>query len=879
MDNFIYKENKTRMISFPLGGIGSGVIGLAGNGQLIDFEIFNKPNKLSDGKMSHFTVKVERESEVVDVRVLNSDHQPPYTGSGSNFGFGLERSSLMGMPHFERSEFIGEFPLAKINFFDENFPGKVSLTAFNPFIPTNEDDSSLPLAFFEYEIENNTDNTLTYSIALSQATMYGTYGKHSDFTENGINGIFLDNALQKDDLNYGNVAIATDAATTDSQLYWYRGSWFDSLATFWHDFSEPGQINKRVYDDGGGMNFLEFNPNDVAVLIAKTTINPRESKKIRFVLAWYAPYVKNYWNEPKPREGDCCSGSCDCDRGTDKKELENRWGNYYAMQFKDSQEVSIYGLKNYDRFLAETSTFKDALFASTMPKELLEAVSANLATIKSPTVLRLTDGSLYGFEGCHCDAGCCEGSCTHVWSYTYAIPFLFPKLERSMRSLEYNYSMHENGGMGFRLQLPLGRTVDSFRPCADGQFATVMRVYREFKISGDVTWLKSIWDKVKLSLEFAWSEKNEDKWDANKDGLLEGRQHHTLDMELFGENSWLSGLYLGALKAACYLAEVLEDETAKDTYSEIYESGVKKLNAELFNGEYFYHKIDLNDHGILEKYAHGSNAMGGNNIYKTYWHEEAKEIKYQIADGSSIDQVLAQWHANLMGLGDIFEKGKVKSALKSIYKYNFIKDMRAHVNPCRLYCLNDEQGLIIASWPKGVHKPLIAAPYSEETMNGFEYQAAIHMIQEGMIDEGVECIKAIRARFDGERRNPWNEFECGNNYARSMASYALIPTYAGFKYNCFEKYIGFAPIWDKKYFHAFWSLDSGFGTVEYTEDAVVLRVLYGEVELSKLGIENIDISPKTVLLNNTQLDFILSEKSLIFDAPIKISKGDVLSVR
>lgn len=189
--------------------------------------------------------------------------------------------------------------------------------------------------------------------------------------------------------------------------------------------------------------------------------------------------------------------------------------------------------------------------------------------------------------------GSCEGTCTHVWSYAYALAFLFPRLERSARTNEYTYSMQKDGGMGFRLQLPLGIGPTNHRPAADGQFGTILRVYREFLISGDLNWLKSIWPQVKQSLEFAWSTQNSDLWDPDKTGILTGRQHHTLDMELFGPNSWLSSMYLAALKACAIMAETLGQPECAKEYNEIFERGKKELNQTLFNGEYFCQKYCL----------------------------------------------------------------------------------------------------------------------------------------------------------------------------------------------------------------------------------------------------------------------------------------------
>ncbi len=470
------------------------------------------------------------------------------------------------------------------------------------------------------------------------------------------------------------------------------------------------------------------------------------------------------------------------------------------------------------------------------PGTALDAVSANISILKSPTVLRLEDGTFYGWEGCHPTAGCCEGSCTHVWNYQQALPFLFPNLERSMRDADYAYNLRPDGGMPFRLQLPIGSAPWEFRPCADGQFGGILKLYRDWKISGDSEWLRNLWSAAKKSLEFAWSPRNIDRWDPDKTGVLWGRQHHTLDMELFGPNSWLTGMYLAALKAGAEIAEHLGETESAAEYRQIFARGKAWADENLFNGEYYYQDIDLGDKSIVDAYADDLVIQGGS-AQKAYWTEEHGEIKYQIGAGSSIDQVLGQWHASLYGLGEIFDPEKVKMASAAIFKYNYKPLMRNAYNPDRIYCLNDEGGLVICAWPEGERQPVIPAPYSQETMNGFEYSAATHMIMNGLVEEGMTCVAAVRRRYDGERRNPWNEFECGSNYARSMASYALLNAFSGFQFDMVQRTLSFEPVQaEDGRFRCFWSLDSGWGEFEMGPGMAEVRVLYGDLELNSLRL-------------------------------------------
>jgi len=304
-----------------------------------------------------------------------------------------------------------------------------------------------------------------------------------------------------------------------------------------------------------------------------------------------------------------------------------------------------------------------------------------------------------------------------------------------------------------------------------------------------------------------------------------------------------------------------EEERAKE-YLDLYEKGRKFLNEELFNGEYYDQKIDLTDRSILESYG-GISTLNGGSILADYWNDEAGEIKYQVANGSSVDQALAQWHADLMGLGDIFDADKLDAALESLYKYNFVPKMRDFFNPCRVFSLDGDAGTIICAYPEHVPPPAISVPYCQETMNGFEYSAAGLMISRGKLAYGETMVKAVRDRFDGDKRNPFNEYECGNNYARSMASYALINLYGGYEIDMTKGHIGFAP---KTYdetdvFTAPFAVDSGWGKVMVEKSgAAELKLLGGEIRLRSMKLP---FAPKQVCVDGKAVAFEIKDGVIV----------------
>lgn len=218
--------------------------------------------------------------------------------------------------------------------------------------------------------------------------------------------------------------------------------------------------------------------------------------------------------------------------------------------------------------------------------------------------------------------------------------------------------------------------------------------------------------------------------------------------------------------------------------------------------------------------------------------------------------------------------------MQSIYKYNFKKDMRSHFNPCRLYCLNDEAGVVICEWPEGKYKPVVPVPYSEETMHGFEYQAAIHMIRNGFMDQGMEIVRAIRHRYDGERRNPWNEFECGSNYARSMASYDLLLALSGFEFDMVAGMLGFNPDLSRNTdFKCFWSLDSGWGTFEAIPGCMELKVLYGKLGLKRIKLPALAATTvKSLHIGDQNVQYAYHKGLITLEYPVEIRTGNTLSI-
>jgi uncharacterized protein (DUF608 family) len=828
---FAYKGERTRYIRFPLGGIGASGFAISGSGRLMDWSIRNRPAlQVGYNGYSHFAIKAERNGELVDARVLNGPYDLDPSGAPATrrmfegFGHGANRQTLAGVPHFREVDFYGRFPIADLVFRDERFPADVRLTAFSPFIPHNDRDSSMPAAMFEFDIVNNTKGELTYTLVGTLGNHGANSGDHQFSQRDSISSLRLASSTQPDKLtDRGDLTIATDAEDVEHTDHHYRGQWFDDLAVYWREFARPGRLPERHYDEPRQTQHMSLQPEH-ATLGARVTIPAGGHKRLRFVISWSFPHGDIYWafrNKPD---------------GVIPDKPTPAWKNYYATQWSDSEASARDAMQRWDALAGATRAFRDGLFGSTAPAEIKDAASATLALLRTSTVLRLEGGELWAWEGLHTQDGSCEGSCTHVWNYQQALAHLFPTLERSLRETELTYNQQPNGGLTFRQKLPLGSGLDIIGPCADGHFGAVIKTYRDWKLSGDTDWLRRYWPPLKRAVEYAWSKENPDRWDPDETGVLRGRQHQTLDMELFGPNSWLASMYVAALLAAAEMAAALGENEFAEKCGLLGRNGADYINARLFNGRWFIQDIDLDDKGVLTPFDVGRNAgVLADGFMETYWSDEYSEIKYQMGEGCIIDQVLGQWHADVAGIGGFLDADKVTSALSAVHANNFRTSLSDHFNPCRNYAFEDEGGLLVATYPEGIRQPMVAAPYAEEVWTGIEYMSASHMIMRGLVKEGLDVVKATRARHDGTRRNPWNDIECGSYYARSMSAWQLVNAWSGLKADFVKGTLDFTPA-TKGDQRLFWSAGGAFGQLIIEGGQARLEVLGGELPPTKVRV-------------------------------------------
>ncbi len=808
-----YDQDHLRRIGLPLGGIGTGVVSLGGRGNLHSWEIVNRPAKGFDLEQSFFALYTRTADGSQTTHALEGTIPPAdYEGA---------RGSTVpnhGLPRFRDCRFDAAYPFGAVHLSDADVPLRAELQAFNPLIPTDSENSGIPVAVLRFVLKNDTDADIEAAVCGSLRNFIGTDGSSGAPNRNvnsyreadGLAGIFMESqGVAPDAPQAGSLALATPLASgsrISHRRAWANLSWGDSLLDFWDDFSADGALDDR---DQAGKD------DPTGSLCASLVVPAGGARAVTFLLCWRFPN-RTTWRE---------SGA---NHPQSTVQAGARIGNYYAERFADAWSAAAYTYSKLDWLESETRAFVEAFCSADLPHQVKEAALFNVSTLRSQTVFRTPDGYVFGWEGCDDDMGCCFGSCTHVWNYEQATAFLFGGLAMGMREVEFLYATRADGGMSFRVDLPLQHARSWSLAAADGQMGCIMKLYRDWQLSGDADKLRELYPQARRALEFCWLPGG---WDEDKDGVMEGCQHNTMDVEYYGPNPQMGIWYLGALRAMEEMALAQADTAFAAECRALFENGSAWIDANLFNGDYYEHEIRPGNkrESILPMLIHES--MGA---------ADPSEPVLQLGAGCLVDQLVGQFLAHVSGLGYLVAADKVKQTLNSIMRYNFKETMYGHFNHMRSYVLNDEAALLMATYPRG-NRPERPFPYCNEVMTGFEYTAAVGMLYEGELDDGLRCISAIRNRYDGQRRNPFDEAECGHHYARAMASWAAVLALSGFHFSAVEKSLRFAaPAAEQRHF---WSTGYAWGScvLRPAEGAcqVDLRVLGGEIALDCLSLSGL----------------------------------------
>ena len=866
----IYTGDQLNYIGMPIGGIGCGQLYLGGDGRLWHWDIFKsnykRDNSLFGRKLNESFYLGSHYQSPVAFRETYS----PWNGADVEQGFALriktggrEIVKRLDSTNFPDVEFRGEYPIGKINYKDPGLPIKASLEAFSPFIPLDARDSALPATIMSFNIENHSDKPVDVDLIGWLQNAICPYvddkqglGHRRSGVELGKDRVSLvytaDAANVPEDVlplnkrhGYGSMALTLlqgdmdAAAVLDIQDIGNTEALFRQLA----ELDQPSQLKALDQLLVGG-------------LAASLSLQPGESRNIDFALSWYFPE----YQEITPEEGDI--GPIVRIAGFRERR------RHYANRFESASSVVNYLADNKERLLAGTRKWNAAWYDSSLPHWFLDRTFLTLSSMATQTFHWFDNDYTFGWEG----VDCCAGSCTHVWSYAQSPGRLFPEIERLGREI-VNYEAGFNKTDGTIYQ----RAEVDPKAATDGQCGTILRTYREHQMSSDGAFLKRLWPRVKLSIQCLLDQ------DRNKNGLLEGSQHHTLDANWYGPMGWISGYYLAALAAGESMAAELGEQGFAKQCRQVIDAGKQNIVSELFNGEYFIHKPDPD-------YPHA----------------------IRTGKGCHIDQVMGQWWAHQVGLGRVIPKNETESALHSIWKYSFAPDAAQYAldniaieNAFRWYAMPGEAGLLICTWPKGGAVEAIPGGklrskenpdewtgpggFFNECMTGFEYQVAGHMVAEGepdseLVKKGLAITRAVHDRYAADKRNPYNEIECSDHYARAMSSYGVYLSACGFEYHGPKGHMGFAPKIKPQDFKAAFTAAEGWGSFRQKIDAgslnASLELAWGELSLKTFSLVfNGEVRQAIVDGNPVRFEQDQSKVTLYLPKATRLRQDQSLSIK
>ncbi|PZF80876.1 GH116 family glycosyl hydrolase [Jiangella anatolica] len=799
-----------RHVAMPLGGIGTGTVALGADGGLRQWQLHNVGNHRGDLPGSFLAIRATQwEPPLDEIRVLQARPAPgPHTPTPLVTDDAVPdwQAGLSAEHGFASATFSATYPSARVALADDAVPLDVTLEAFNPLVPMDEAASSLPVAMLTVTLRNTGRYPVHGQVgaALQNAVGYdgvspidgvegAGYGGNTNriVRGGGWTRVAMENhTLSPEHPGAGQLVLAVDDPDAAVLPQWRRPAEF------------LGFLRRRGLGRPRAAAGLGASPPGATWnggVAAPFHLEPGASTRVRVLVAWHFPnrYVDfNQFGPPRPEWGPT-----------------RFWlGNHYALAHADAVEVAHTVESRWDELAARTSEWTDTLTGSALPADAVEHLAAQAAFLRSPTCFRAADGRFFGFEGVNGAStlghagdtgGSCPLNCTHVWTYAQAVAALFPGLERSMRETEFDVMQAPDGSIPHRVIVPtyLPQLWDVTiggpdEPALDGMLGTILKTYREVRATGDLDWLRRYWPRLRRLVEHVRG-----RWDPSSSGVLRGIQPSTHDIDLSGVNPFMGSLWLAALRAQEELALLLDEPDYAREHRDLFERGSKAYDELMWNGEYYQQVLEPGD-----------------------------DPTFQWETGCLADQLIGQWWAHELDLGHVLPREHVVTALRSIVRHNLRHGFDGFEHTYRVFADGDDTGVLMCTWPRG-GRPAVPTRYCDEVWTGTEYQLAAACLAEGLTDEGWTILRGVWGRYDGRRRNPYNEIECGDHYVRAMAGWSVLPALSGARWNAVDGILRLHVPDDG----ASWpvTLGTAWGRVSRTGATVTLDVLHGEADVRR----------------------------------------------
>jgi uncharacterized protein (DUF608 family) len=779
----VHEGDYLTAVDFPVGAVGGSVIRLNGKAERQWWQIFNNfEERPGTGKMpnSFFAIRTEQGART-EVRALQT-------------------SAVGDFKPMQSLKFFSEFPFGVYGFSDAALPVAVELEAYSFLIPMDLKNSAIPSAIFRYTVKNTSSSSVEVSLLAAQQNAVGFSGYDPiEGAHNRSNPGYGSNRNEiVETANRSSLKMTGDAGSMVLSAYaedtTHSAAW-DNLDALHNAFAASGKLSgpQQASSPGKGVT--------VDGALAKTfSLAPGAEHSVTFVLSWYIP-KGSHGRADRP--------------GWYFPEVGSQYENWWA----NAAEVDDYVFDHFGELDGNTRLYRDSLYASNLPRYVLDRVSSNISVLKSPTTFWTKDG-YFGIWESTSSKQIWMGNVKHVLHYAQGHARLFPELDRILRRQDLA-SIREEGLLPGRDGGEMGGGSKNAN-AMDGHYGAILGMYRAHLSSTGDGFAKENWPTVKKAMDYAIQ-----TYDPDQDGMLSGSYHNTLDCNSSGTSSWIGSLYLAALKASAELAQVAGDQATAEAYTAIVAKGRVNQNAQLWDEKLGYYVE-------RPEFLRNTRIMG---------------------NGASVDMFLGQWWANQLGLGPIYPRERAVAALGRLFEGNLITDDGPNERPYRDFLGLGDSGWQMVVFPGEV--PKNALHYHSEVMSGFEYSMAATMLQYGMLEEGLTVIRAIYDRYDGRLRasdevttapnatvfgsgSPVGEDECGDYYARALSSWSTLLALQGFSYDGPDQSIGFQPLWQPEKHRSFFTAAKGWGLFSQTrvgsKQTATIDLKYGDLDLRTITL-------------------------------------------
>ncbi|MBX3030411.1 MAG: hypothetical protein KF809_09645 [Chloroflexi bacterium] len=823
-----YTGPARRAVALPLGGIGTGHVAMAADGSFRQWQLGNTVNHTGYVPDSFFAIRVSGEEPPFDVsRTLRSAPEPPSAAPAplvTDHVVPLDAAPpTLAWPAVTATELTVAYPFARIDVVDAALPVSVSFESFTPFVPLDAEASGLPLVTTTFRIANQLPQRVHGFLVASLQNSIGwdgvtpidgnrcpLYGGNENRVlpiraGDPTTGIVMTGpALASSDPRAGELLLAVDRpavpiprATSAAGILRFVEALRllgPSVSGDWSPESvdREARSTRRPFTDPEGAS--PTGTTWTGALAVPFALGQGESTAIEVVHVWWFPNRVADFDQFGPSIPVPASPP---------------WlGNSYATRHGGVEAVLDAFRADRVRLTERSRDWAEAMADFDAPSEVATTLAAQPALVRSPTSFVDAEGRLLGFEGGlgastlnwnGSVGGSCPLNCSHVWNYEQAVAALFPTLERTMRDIDWDVLQAPSGAIAHRLRVPINGPQLHDQPIGgpveaalDGMLGAILKTYREARLGGGRALLERRLPAMRRLLAYV-----RERWDPAGDGILRGPQPMTYDVPLTSPNMYIGSLWIAALRTMEHVATTLGFPQEADRYRSDATSASGAYDQMLWNGRFYGRAFEDDISGL-----------GG---------------------GCLADQLVGEWWAHQLDLGHLLPIDHVRTALRTITASNLRHGFRDLRHGFRVFADGDESGLLLCTWPDG-DRPTMPVRYADEVWTGIEYTVAALCLFEGLEPEASEILRAVRGRYDGTRRNPYNEIECGDHYARAMAGWSLLHAWTGASADILDGRVrlgdrpGRAPL----------LAGTAWGTIEMRPHEAALEVIDGTFTLATL---------------------------------------------